>query len=979
MNSINSAFLYQKTKLKTAVLNSEYSFVNPNFIDEEFNKDDHLECLKELYNELREGMIGIKLDSFNLIANMEWRAEYNKKPREDYYFSLCKEIANDFFKIRSGQLYIDGNEKEYSERYDYISSSNSKSLEVGSKTNNKFQWYILKQMMDVDVLIGAYLISKGLTNISDMVLWDTLLYTTDSLLEKVLEKGTAELHMHVGASKSFTALWTTLMNRNFPKTNSKSGKNKGQSIFAQLKNNYSYGKINFEKSVYLFRLLRILLAMYLREYKRSGIIKDFSQFIEKVIDDEMITLIISKVLRHIQDEEYSFDEDDSISIEAIQEAIYRITKKFDLYLGMIKKGDIDDSYEGEVMLWESNLVHNSHIDTPYEGKGKATSKVTNAILSEDILTGLFEEFYHIKNEDIILKYKFQGIVLPEQALVFEAMKYIDNNSWETDKDQCFKKLFWHYVKFKNIVYRQIVQGPSSGKGLDTFQDFYKRQSLIEIKNYIYESFYSQTKSQNIKKFEIRLGISSDKEAVVKLLMDIFQQYKRVLKEGGFGNGEYKEVPLMGIVFHFIKRKDKNKDKCAYDDELKNNCLDYLFNQQKEYLQQAKIIGELRCNIDLLDYYLVGVDTASKENEAEPYAFREAFNYLRSIDAIKNRNSRKGSYLKQIGFTNHVGEEFRDLLSGLRHIDETIELFNYKSADRLGHAIALGINIDKWAEFNQVVCINAGEYLDNLLWQWNLLIEEKIDLDSISLLEQRIYDAVEYIFGFTESVNVRELYKAYYMKLMNKGCYTNVVMEKDRKVCALQKYTKKKYYIMNEPCKGNAEFVEDDFNNIIWSSQMIYKAMQCKYFIKELDKNVTINIDKDTIENYKRIQEIMIKKIGDRQIIVETNPTSNLIIGEFKSFEDYYISNLSSPEKEKVIVTINTDDPVVFDTRINNEYALIYDIMMRKGDYSSKEVIDWLDKLRKNSLDYSFIKDRNLRPEEIVNEIDYIYNQLANYL
>ena len=40
-------------------------------------------------------------------------------------------------------------------------------------------------------------------------------------------------------------------------------------------------------------------------------------------------------------------------------------------------------------------------------------------------------------------------------------------------------------------------------------------------------------------------------------------------------------------------------------------------------------------------------------------------------------------IDNLGFTYHVGEEFRHVLSGLRHIDEVIEEFDYKAGDRLG--------------------------------------------------------------------------------------------------------------------------------------------------------------------------------------------------------------------------------------------------------------------------------------------------------
>jgi hypothetical protein len=69
--------------------------------------------------------------------------------------------------------------------------------------------------------------------------------------------------------------------------------------------------------------------------------------------------------------------------------------------------------------------------------------------------------------------------------------------------------------------------------------------------------------------------------------------------------------------------------------------------------------------------------------------------------------------------------------------------------------------------------------------------------------------------------------------------------------------------------------------------------------------------------------------------------------------------------------------VIFNTNLSNEYALMYDIMMKRGEHSSKEIIEWLDRLRKNGLEYSFISDRKMKCEEISAEVDIILDKLAN--
>ena len=58
-------------------------------------------------------------------------------------------------------------------------------------------------------------------------------------------------------------------------------------------------------------------------------------------------------------------------------------------------------------------------------------------------------------------------------------------------------------------------------------------------------------------------------------------------------------------------------------------------------------------------------------------FAHAFRYLREFGGL--------------GRTYHVGEDFYDLIDGLRAIDEAITFFELGKNDRLGHALALGVN------------------------------------------------------------------------------------------------------------------------------------------------------------------------------------------------------------------------------------------------------------------------------------------------
>lgn len=135
------------------------------------------------------------------------------------------------------------------------------------------------------------------------------------------------------------------------------------------------------------------------------------------------------------------------------------------------------------------------------------------------------------------------------------------------------------------------------------------------------------------------------------------------------------------------------------------------------VETAKSIEELRSEIPKLSEYIVGIDAASEENRAEPWIFAPVYAAIRNRTITKPKMLSTDGRLLQIhniGFTYHVGEEFRHILSGLRHIDEVIQHFHYKAGDRLGHALALGIDMKEWMEKNKTVIIPIQEHMENLL-------------------------------------------------------------------------------------------------------------------------------------------------------------------------------------------------------------------------------------------------------------------------
>lgn len=76
----------------------------------------------------------------------------------------------------------------------------------------------------------------------------------------------------------------------------------------------------------------------------------------------------------------------------------------------------------------------------------------------------------------------------------------------------------------------------------------------------------------------------------------------------------------------------------------------------------------------------------------------------------------------------------------------------------------------------------------------------------------------------------------------------------------------------------------------------------------------------------------------------------------------------------MFVTVNSDDPAVFNTNVENELAYIYYAAEAQGAAKS-EVVEWVDKIRQYGMDASFIRNEK-SPEQILMEIQRILWELG---
>ena len=155
---------------------------------------------------------------------------------------------------------------------------------------------------------------------------------------------------------------------------------------------------------------------------------------------------------------------------------------------------------------------------------------------------------------------------------------------------------------------------------------------------------------------------------------------------------------------------------------------------------------------------------------------------------------------------------------------------------------------------------------------------------------------------------------------------------------------------------------------------IYYLYHYEYDVKQKGlKPIGHEIDAWYIHLVRQFQYALQKEVHKKEMAIECNPTSNVLIGTFKycdknpvlAFNDHHLGD--KPENPHIQVSINTDDIGVFDTSLENEYALVFESIRRnryvEWNYNDDEIYEYLEYLRHNGLRMAFRSKQNIREME----------------
>lgn len=354
-----------------------------------------------------------------------------------------------------------------------------------------------------------------------------------------------------------------------------------------------------------------------------------------------------------------------------------------------------------------------------------------------------------------------------------------------------------------------------------------------------------------------------------------------------------EQPTIALVAHFIKRSDKGKGKVRFA------------SMRKDLEKRTDALIALMNTDSTFSHMVTGADAAASEFDTPPEVFAPSFHRLR----------RHGMQ----HFTYHAGEDFFHVLSGLRAIYEAMEYLELQAGDRIGHATAAGVDVRLWKEnIGERLWMRREDYLSDLLFAYHLIAGTKgCELESLlPKIALRIEEYASKIYR--DSYTVCELIEAWLMRNTDPFTLFKDMPSRTEQICL--------YYHSKEGRERGKEIIMVDAYDIFGEEELV-----C-------------------------LQKLLLRVMHQKQIVIETLPTSNVIIGHHHSFSTYHLYNWYrwSKDGEKIpAIVVGTDDAGIFATNIYNEYCHIYCMLVFDKGLSPYEAMDYIERLVHNAKVYAF--------------------------
>ncbi|MCU0673789.1 MAG: hypothetical protein MUE69_13435 [Myxococcota bacterium] len=517
-------------------------------------------------------------------------------------------------------------------------------------------------------------------------------------------------------------------------------------------------------------------------------------------------------------------------------------------------------------------------------------------------------------------------------------------------DASLARYFWQYLRVRNQTFRYLTQEPGTA-GLDWFSRYFRRISALRgsLNTVLFQrALEHASRGVNLVSFEGRTAPASSWAANL-------EHVRRVAYDALMHQRATSKRPEVALVLHLVKAPN---DRVAGKKRFYGDTRGSLLARYGRWYEQRRLeVDGLKA---MLVYHpetlliLRGLDVASRELALPLWPTQLLLQDARraSGDASRALLRQRGWRIPPLRMTYHVGEDYRRLVEGLRRCHELLEFGLLERGDRVGHGIALVDDPERWAIRAPATFQPAEERLDDLLWEIDRYeLGDLADSDGREpLIRREIRQLVEMIYGVPYDPHAmttarRMRHDASWLR--GKLGYPN---------------TPPRLTELTDVRAASADELVEHVLRAYLTDPGVFSRGYAPIEVRSTPGEVSF---------LGRAQAFVRRQFAQREITIETNPSSNLCVGDLGRMTQHAtVTTSTAPleRAERLMMSINTDDPLTFATGLADEYGHSYYALLRSG-VSAHEALGIIDALRDQGVRSRFSLPESADPAMLVELLD----------
>ena len=539
----------------------------------------------------------------------------------------------------------------------------------------------------------------------------------------------------------------------------------------------------------------------------------------------------------------------------------------------------------------------------------------------------------------------------ERLLMYRWFQGCLSNEFSADEQW----IFYIYLLLKSQFRSEFIQS-NKQTGFANFSLYDKRKYVLWQKHTEYwsedyrQALNASFAEQPITSIEGRVSPQSKAFETLKSLHQI-DRATLYYDADGLSRWEYREwMPSFFMenktrnaqhyyVMHFAKRSDT-----AVPGFQRTTLIDCRQKSLRDDVRKKAIeLAKALSNSDYLCERVRGIDACSNEIGCRPEVFATAFRFLRNFSVRDYRFLGYNRLNPGLSATYHVGEDFLDIADGLRAIDEAIYFLGLRPGDRLGHALVLGVDpAIHYRHKNYQIVMSKQDMLDNLVWlcyrgpEFGIKIDPLL-LDKLHGLADELFNEIYRDFTEDASTTLVDYYHSMLLRGDLPSCYITGEFSLPR---------------LNDPIDffgvNHCSEIEDKLE-FYRKQNKVTRLCICYHYCIEVRRRSSVLMQMDITPDYMALmaqfQVAMRRRVCNCGISIECNPSSNVLIGTFEQYQQHPILLYNShglgrtTEDVQLHISVNTDDPGIFDTNLAFEYALLTQALREMVNKAGERIYD----------------------------------------